>query len=175
MRRRYVGEEVSILPTWEESKLIWITQEQWDEPNDGSSNPNYPGKSIPHHNPSFWFEFNGWIYYGMVEYEFGFTEQYEDWVVNGKVSDDSVKYNSNDLDYPFFNSYNPSKFEFDMLVNFKAPSNKVSDPGKPYNTKYYKLDWDKANTEDNLDYYCEYETDFIKVWNRDRKINELID
>lgn len=164
--KRYIGEEVNITPTWDKSKLIWVTHEQWSEPN---TDPNYPRSTVPHHNPSFWFEFDGWLYYGMVEYEFGFGEQYEDWIID-TFRDEGGK-NITDV---YFDEYSPGKIEFEMLTNFKAARNKISDPGVPYKTIYYKMDWEKANNEDNLDYYCKYETDFITVWNRERKLNELL-
>ena len=38
---------------------------------------------------------------------------------------------------------------------------------------YYELDYKKAIVEGDLDEWCEYELDFIKVWLRDSKLNEL--
>ncbi len=147
MRGRYIGEIVEIHPTWEKSKLIWVTNEQWSE--DGKS----------HHHPAFWFEFEGWLYYGIVDYEFGFLEQYEDWVIN----EDEYE----------FNSYSPKKIEFDLLVNFYSPLNLVNDPNKSYDTKYYKLDYEKAMQGD-LDHWCQWEIEFTKEWNRDMKLKELL-
>jgi hypothetical protein len=144
---RYIGEEVIISPTWERSKLIWVTVENWK------------GPWLYHRNPAFWFEFEGWLYYGLVDYEFNFGEQYDDWVIGESR----------------FNDMKPGKIEFDMLTNFKDFTflkEPVSDI-KSFNTIYYKLDWDKANTKDNLLEYCQFEIDFIKTWNRDRKLNDI--
>ena len=49
---RYIGELVKISPKWEDVKLIWVTNERDD--NDRKT------------HPSFWFEYNGWIHYGIV-------------------------------------------------------------------------------------------------------------
>ena len=43
-----------------------------------------------------------------------------------------------------------------------------------YEISFYELDYQKAIIEGgDLDEWCEYELDFIKVWLRDSKLNEL--
>lgn len=143
--RRYIGEIVDINPTWERSKLIWITQD---------SDSDYVS------SPSFWFEFDGWLYYGIVEYKLHTFEQYEDWILD---------------DNTIFNDMNPGKFEFDYLVDFRSPNNLVESPNIPYKTIYYKLDYDKVMSG-YLGKWCEYEyeLEFMKVWNRDMKLKGLL-
>lgn len=162
MLNRYIGEIVEINPTWEETKLVWVTSEQWEVSNLNDNgtfiNSSYPYKIIPHHNPTFWFEYKGWMYYGLVEYEIGFAEQFEDWQMTEEY---------------FFDQYEPSEIEFNQLINFKGPMNKVKDPGVPYKTIYFKLDYPKAMQGD-LGHWCKYEMDFTKQWYRDRTINDIL-
>ena len=42
-----------------------------------------------------------------------------------------------------------------------------------YEIIFYELDYQKAIIESDLDEWCDFELDFIKVWLRDSKLNEL--
>ena len=137
---RYIGELVKISPKWEDVRLIWVTNER-----DGNDRKTHP---------SFWFEYNGWIYYGVVQYKMNTFETYDDWE-------------------PTFNNWAPEKYEFELLTNFKSPSNLVKNPNVPYDTLYYKVDYEGIMKTD-LDYWCEFEMNFLKEWNREKKINDVI-
>lgn len=144
---RYIGEEVKISPTWNKSKLIWTTSERI-----GNT------KTSDGRNPSFWIEYDGWIYYAIIEHKMGFLEQLEDWLIE---------------EDHYFNEFYPGEPEFNQLTNFKIPMNYKSDVGKPHKTIYYKLDYEKAMSGD-LGNWCQYELDFTKKWNREKKLTEIL-
>lgn len=63
-------------------------------------------------------------------------------------------------DFKKFNKWDPKENEWNYL--------------KDLGITYYELDYQKAIIEaEDLDEWCEYELDFIKVWLRDSKLNEL--
>ena len=63
-------------------------------------------------------------------------------------------------DFKKFNHWDPKEYEWNYL--------------KDFGIIYYELDYQKAIIEaGDLDEWCEYELDFIKVWLRDSKLNEL--
>ena len=63
-------------------------------------------------------------------------------------------------DFKKFNKWDPKENEWNYLKNLEIT--------------YYELDYQKAIIEaEDLDEWCEYELDFIKVWLRDSKLNEL--
>lgn len=63
-------------------------------------------------------------------------------------------------DFKNFNQWDPKENEWNYL--------------KDLGITYYELDYQKAIIEGgDLDEWCEYELDFIKVWLRDSKLNEL--
>lgn len=64
-------------------------------------------------------------------------------------------------DFKKFNKWDPKENEWNYLKNLEIT--------------YYELDYQKAIIEaEDLDEWCEYELDFIKVWLRDSKLNELV-
>ena len=63
-------------------------------------------------------------------------------------------------DFKKFNKWDPKENEWNYL--------------KDLGIIYYELDYQKAIIEaEDLDEWCDYELDFIKVWLRDSKLNEL--
>lgn len=63
-------------------------------------------------------------------------------------------------DFKNFNQWDPKENEWNYL--------------KDLGIIYYELDYQKAIIEGgDLDEWCDYELDFIKVWLRDSKLNEL--
>jgi hypothetical protein len=63
-------------------------------------------------------------------------------------------------DFKTFNEWKPGEYEWNYL--------------KEFGFVYYELDYQKAILEGgDLDEWCDYELDFIKVWLRDSKLNEL--
>ena len=63
-------------------------------------------------------------------------------------------------DFRKFSAWDPKEYEWNYLKNLEIT--------------YYELDYQKAIIEGgDLDEWCEYELDFIKVWLRDSKLNEL--
>jgi hypothetical protein len=62
-------------------------------------------------------------------------------------------------DFKNFNKWKPGEYEWNYL--------------KELGFVYYELDYQKAIVEGDLDEWCDYELDFIKVWLRDSKLNEL--
>jgi len=63
-------------------------------------------------------------------------------------------------DFKKFNKWDPKENEWNYL--------------KDLGITYYELDYQKAIIEaEDLDEWCDYELDFIKVWLRDSKLNEL--
>ena len=64
-------------------------------------------------------------------------------------------------DFKNFNKWDPKENEWNYL--------------KDLGITYYELDYQKAIIEaEDLDEWCEYELDFIKVWLRDSKLNDLL-
>ena len=131
---RYVGDIVQISPVYNEMKVHWITQEQHIE-NSRS-------------RPSAWFEYQGWMYLMVCDYEFHFLEQYEDWVF-----DDGVE----------FSEWYPGAREIDKMLGM--------------NPTFFKVNAEEIYKSD-LDYYCDYELEFIKKWHkgiiRDNKIDDIL-
>jgi hypothetical protein len=62
-------------------------------------------------------------------------------------------------DFKNFNEWKPGEYEWNYL--------------KELGFVYYELDYQKAIVEGDLDEWCDFELDFIKVWLRDSKLNEL--
>ena len=62
-------------------------------------------------------------------------------------------------DFKTFNEWKPGEYEWNYL--------------KDLGFDYYELDYQKAIVEGDLDEWCDYELDFIKVWLRDSKLKEL--
>ena len=63
-------------------------------------------------------------------------------------------------DFKTFNEWVPGEYEWNYL--------------KDLGFAYYELDYQKAIIEGgDLDEWCDYELDFIKVWLRDSKLKEL--
>ena len=63
-------------------------------------------------------------------------------------------------DFKKFNKWDPKENEWNYL--------------KDLGITYYELDYQKAIIEGgDLDEWCDYELDFIKVWLRDSKLKEL--
>jgi hypothetical protein len=154
---RYIGNIADINPKFDEVKLIWITNERVDWLADSFSNLKFPLKTSTN-CPSFWFEYKSEIYYGIVEYELGFLEQYEDWEI---------------CDGIYFNEYDPKEEEFNQLTNFKIPLNFKEGVGEKRKTRYYKLDYVKAMQGD-LGQWCKFELNFTKKWFRDRQIDSIL-
>ena len=94
--------------------------------------------------PAIWFIYKNKMYFGLVKHEFGYFGSFDDF----KLPDDKP-----------FRSFNPGKLEWDCL--------------RQYQMTFYELDYKKAIVEGDLDEWCDYELDFIKVWLRDSKLNEL--
>ena len=63
-------------------------------------------------------------------------------------------------DFENFIHWDPKEYEWNYL--------------KEFGFVYYELDYQKAIVEGgDLDEWCDYELDFIKIWLRDSKLNEL--
>ena len=85
------------------------------------------------------------MYFGLVNHDFGFWGGFDDIILSNDKS---------------FNSFNAGELEWNTLME--------------YEIIFYELDYQKAIIEaGDLDEWCEYELDFIKVWLRDSKLNEL--
>ena len=100
------------------------------------------------HNPSFWFIYDNSMYYGVSDFDMPFLAQYIDIVLpNGEM----------------FNEYDPGKEEFDYLIGTGIMT-------------YYKFNYERViNDKETLGHYSQYEMNFIKIWNRDSKINKLFE
>lgn len=98
-----------------------------------------------YYSPAIWFIYKNKMYFGLVNHDFGFWGGFDDII----LSDDKS-----------FNSFNAGELEWNTLME--------------YEIIFYELDYQKAIIEGgDLDEWCEYELDFIKVWLRDSKLNEL--
>ena len=92
---RYIGEIVDIEPNFDDVNIIWIKRESWTSGNKHMC------------NPAFWFEYKGWIYFGICEkYHFNFLEDFQDWIN--------------------FSEYEPGYFEFDHLMSLRPTFYKVN-------------------------------------------------
>jgi hypothetical protein len=97
--------------------------------------------------PSFWFIYKGWLYLGICDYDLPFLSNYDDIIMKSGNR---------------FSPYNPKEEEFNYLTT-------------TWEVTYYKFNYEKVMSDDwNLGHYSEHETDFIKVWNRDRRIDDII-
>jgi hypothetical protein len=91
---RYVGEISNIKPKFDDVNIIWIKREDWTSGNKHMC------------NPAFWFECQGWIYFGICKsYHFDFLEDFSDW--------------------DHFDEYDPKNLEFDHLMSLKPTFYKV--------------------------------------------------
>ena len=97
-------------------------------------------------NPSVWFIYESIIYWGLSKYEFKWLEQYTDFELpSGKI----------------FDQYFPGEEEWEYMLNLGYT--------------WRVLDYDKAILQaDDLDYWCDYELQFIREWNRNHKIDNLL-
>ena len=97
-------------------------------------------------NPSVWFIYEEIIYWGLSKYEFKWFEQYTDFELpSGKV----------------FDKYFPGEEEWGYMLNLGYT--------------WRVLDYDKAILQaDDLDCWCDYELQFIREWNRNHKIDNLL-
>ena len=95
-------------------------------------------------HPSTWFIFGGEMYHGLSKYRFMWFEQYEDWSLPSGKQ---------------FDCYFPEREEWEYMTNLGY--------------EYRKLDYEKAMQGD-MDEWCEFELEFAKVWNRDKKIDSLL-
>lgn len=127
---RVVGDITKINPKYSEMKIHWITCERFDP--------------IHRTKPSAWFEYSGWLYLMVCDYEFKFLEQYEDWVFD---------------DGDEFNEWEPGEREVNKMLGM--------------NPTFFKANAEEIFKSD-LGYYCDYELDFIKEWHRDRKIGDIL-
>ena len=94
--------------------------------------------------PSVWFIFEGEMYHGLSTYRFKWFEQYEDLALPSGKP---------------FDCYFPGREECEYMTNLGY--------------EYRKLDYEKAMRGD-MDEWCEFELDFLKKWNRDKKIDDLL-
>ncbi len=93
MLKRVVGQEVSITPTYDNIKVLWITIEDVLDPE--ANIPSAYGRYTIR-KPSIWFKYIDKLYYGICKsYTFHMFETYDDWVN--------------------FNPYEPSSTEVDRL------------------------------------------------------------
>ena len=95
-------------------------------------------------HPSVWFIFGGEMYHGLSKYRFMWFEQYEDWSLPSGKQ---------------FDCYFPEREEWEYMTNLGY--------------EYRKLDYEKAMQGD-MDEWCEFELEFAKEWNRDKKIDSLL-
>lgn len=95
-------------------------------------------------HPSVWFVFEGDMYYGLSKYKFNWFEQYEDWLLPSEKQ---------------FDCYFPGKEEWEYMTRLGL--------------EYRKLDYEKAMQGD-MDEWCDFELEFAKKWNREKKIEELL-
>lgn len=95
-------------------------------------------------HPSVWFIFGGEMYHGLSKYRFMWFEQYEDWSLPSGKQ---------------FDCYFPRREEWEYMTNLGY--------------EYRKLDYEKAMQGD-MDEWCEFELEFAKEWNRDKKIDSLL-
>ena len=94
--------------------------------------------------PSVWFIFGGEMYHGLSKYRFMWFEQYEDWLLPSEKQ---------------FDCYFPGKEEWEYMTHLGL--------------EYRKLDYEKAMQGD-MDEWCDFELEFAKKWNREKKIEELL-
>ena len=96
------------------------------------------------YQPSIWFIYKNKMYYSISNRQLGFLEDLSD-----------IKLKNGEI----FNAFIPGEPEWYYL--------------NLYGLTHFELDYQKAIIEGDLDEWCEYELDFIKVWLRDSKLNEL--
>ncbi len=96
--KRIFGEEVRIRPKLENSKMIYVTME------------NYTHDTTFYTNPSFWLGYKGELYYGICQYNMKFAETFDDWDIDGDT---------------YFNQFRPGEFEFTKLNGWEPNFYKV--------------------------------------------------
>lgn len=94
-RKRILGEVSDFVPVYKDIKLIYVTTEQYRLVEDGVLTKEHIV------NPSFWFDFNGVLYYAICAHEMEFLEGFEDWEIGEKG---------------YFNNYKPDEDEFECLM-----------------------------------------------------------
>lgn len=134
---RYIG-EIKIMedPKFEDIRILWMTNEQWQDPL--AKSRNYP---------SVWFIYEGIMHWGLSKHEFKWFEQYSDSILpSGKE----------------FDEWSPGNEEWEYMLEFGY--------------EYRVLDYEKAilHAED-LDDWCDFEIQFITEWNRNKKIDDILE
>lgn len=97
--------------------------------------------------PSVWFIYEGIMHWGLSKHEFKWFEQYSDLILpSGKE----------------FDEWSPGKEEWEYMLEFGY--------------EYRVLDYEKAILHaENLDGWCDYEIRFITEWNRNKKIDDILE
>lgn len=155
--RTDIGEfvEGDLNPSWEESVLLFIAREYESE------------RTSLNAHPSFWFEFKGQLYYGVVDYNYSFLETMEDWDYDEGIYGQKS----------FSAWYEYDERLFYMLNNFIIPTNKVENSNEPRKTFYIKVDYNRLMSGD-LGKFSGYELDIIETWykkySRDEKLKNLL-
>ena len=96
--------------------------------------------------PAIWFIYEDIIYFGLSKYKFNWFEDYSDFILPSGLK---------------FNMYKPGEAEWDYMIKLGY--------------EYRILDYNKAILyADDLDYWCDFELDFIKKWYRDKRIGDIL-
>jgi len=106
----------------------------------------YPRMDIP----VFWAFYEEELIYGICNsYRFTMFESYDDWETK-----------SDDFGDNYFDWVNPGEKELSKILE--------------YNPQYFLVDPNVFLVKEIRDKICDWEMDIIAKWNRDRKINQLL-
>ena len=95
--------------------------------------------------PLFLFIYENSLHFGICDYDFEFLQSYEDFTMENEQ---------------VFNSFFPKSEEFNFL--------------KGLNPTYYKLDYQKTISQEDLGDFSNHELDLLKKWNRELSISKLL-
>lgn len=96
--------------------------------------------------PSVWFIYEGIMYWALSKRGFKLFEDYSDFTLPSTAK---------------FNKWNPGKEEWEYMLELGY--------------EYRVFDYEKAILQaEDLDSWCDFELQFIKEWNRDKNIDDLL-
>jgi hypothetical protein len=137
MNKRILGEVIYIKPDYKDCNILYVTTEQY-QGSDGKFR----------HNPSFWIEHKGVLYYAICKYDMVFLETFDDWVI-------AVK----NFEQDYFNQFKPGEPEFHHLMKMKPI--------------FYEVEFDRI--EKFRDEFSEWEMDLIKPYAKIKERNNKLD
>ncbi len=115
-----------------------------------TKNPNL-NKATTVYIPVFWATYKDEMIYGVCDYTFDMFEDFNDWVNESQFIGVKSK--------PF-NHISPG---IDELLTLKK-----------YFPRYFTVDYNILMNSDHLEDLCEWEIDILKTWNRDKKLNQIL-